>query len=77
MTNPNDHIQTLYWKKREDGVPELVTENSGLTKREYFAAMALSGLSSALRVGNNTPKSHAEAAVNYADALIKALNENN
>lgn len=51
----------------------------GLTKLEYFAAMAMQGLLST--EGSYFPDNQstgdlvAEAAVKYADALIKALNE--
>jgi hypothetical protein len=41
---------------------------NGLTKREYFAAMALQGLT------EYTYKHAAEEAVKHADALIEALN---
>lgn len=51
-------------------------QDAGLTKREYFAAMAMQGLDS-------IEKSHqmmsiqdiADYAVKQADALIEALNE--
>ena len=54
---------------------------SGLSKREYFAAMAMQGLtSSPLELGklshaaNKSPKVYAvEQAVAYADALLKEL----
>jgi len=45
----------------------------GLTKREYFAAIALQGY---LSTGEDaTYDNYAEGAVNMADALIKALNK--
>lgn len=48
----------------------------GLTKREYFAAMAMQGV---VMQGEHTTNSHrteftAKDAVQYADALIEALN---
>ena len=49
---------------------------SGLTKREYFAALAMQGI-----CGDGIPGSHhnpittAELAVEYADALIAELNK--
>ena len=55
--------------------------SSGLTKREYFAAMAMQGLlasftqKSAIGAWNNETKETAEASVHLADALINALNE--
>ena len=46
----------------------------GLTKREYFAAVALQGI--IVACDNNTSNVMvAEAAVDLADRLIKALNE--
>ena len=59
---------------------------SGLTKREYFAAMALQGLCAtfsgspnaerqAEKVGKTLSETMAIYAVDVADALINALNE--
>lgn len=55
----------------------------GLSKREYFAAMAMQGFLSAgmavdsLFHSNSHNKDHSCAiAVKYADALIEALNKN-
>lgn len=78
MTNANDPIKPLAWVKREDGIPELNTEGKGLTKREYFAAMALQGFISGdeiKRTNRRTSESIAEGAVMYADALITSLNQ--
>ena len=47
----------------------------GLTKREYFAAMAMQGILASNRT-QKTETSLSKLAVYYADALIKALNEN-
>lgn len=50
--------------------------NNGLTKREYFAAMAMQGLLAgsydSMAMGY---ASISEAAVGHADALIEALNK--
>jgi hypothetical protein len=48
----------------------------GLSKREYFAAMAMQGLC-AFSIGGHhkTLEILSRDAVDYADALIKALNE--
>ncbi len=63
MTNGNDSIHNS-----EQGPQD------GLTKLEYFAAMALQGaLADSERIGS--PTNYARDAVIYADALIKALNE--
>ena len=68
------------------GMPIIVHRTSvGLTKREYFAAMALQGLlsNSELLVGGSQGmtsdkaviSSYAEDAVKAADALITSLNQ--
>lgn len=66
ITNAND----IVFPARED---------EGLTKREYFAAMAMQGLLacpvSQLGPQGEIPSNAAQAAVRYADALIRALNE--
>jgi hypothetical protein len=67
MTQPNDAAFATgdeYWRQ------------NGLTKREYFAAMAMQGL-----LASKTEKAMfferiSNDAVNMADALITALNEN-
>ena len=46
----------------------------GLTKREYFAAMAMQGLLSTVPESFNG-REIAEISVNMADALIEALNK--
>lgn len=79
MTNSDDtafpipSVITSHWGY-ERGTP-------GLTKREYFAAMAMQGFISGCYAGQNagfTVQGNVFAAVEYADALIKKLNgENN
>lgn len=49
-----------------------VYKEEGITKREYFAAMALQGFSTFSYV---SPERAAKNAVEYADALIKELNK--
>jgi hypothetical protein len=73
MTNPNDPIKPLSWTARPDGVPELNTLNNGLTKREYFTAMAMQGFL-ANTSGTLSPEFVAKHSVAYADALINYLN---
>jgi hypothetical protein len=63
MTRPNDPIN----------VEQSPTTQSGLTKRELFAAMAMQGLCSNPNC-DNTVQLDAELAVDQADALIAALN---
>lgn len=47
----------------------------GLTKREYFAAMAMQGLLSNARLGDTCIKQYAKDAVLHADNLIEELNK--
>jgi len=49
--------------------------SKGLTKREYFAAMAMQGILSGDGSKAWTRDELAEIAVNRADALLKALDE--
>lgn len=51
------------------------TEQFGLTKREYFAAMAINGYISAGNQGMPEPETLADYAVKAADALIEQLNK--
>lgn len=53
-------------------IPGTISE--GLTKRELFAVIALQGMLAGKYEGNNI-QDDANASVNAADALIKALNE--
>ena len=47
----------------------------GLTKREYFAAMAMQGYISCGKFNQVSDETLAMCSVQQADALIKALNE--
>ena len=54
---------------------DLITGFNGLTKREYFAAMAMQGLMNSLAYEPDCDADLITAeACNYADALIKELN---
>lgn len=46
---------------------------AGLTKREYFAGVALIALQARAAFTTNDVQKVSEAAVQYADALLKAL----
>lgn len=66
-TKPNDQVTPI----------TLANEQlcEGLTKREYFAAMALQGLAANTFAWQELdPESQAELAVLYAEELVKALN---
>ena len=65
MTNPNDSATGFAWSQEQQGT-------SGLTKREYFAAMAMQGL--ILRWEFSCERC-AELAVKSADYLIAELNK--
>lgn len=70
-TNPNDSIH-LSPDVTHDG--RIIGTDTGLTKREYFAAMAMQGLI----MKNGEGHLHfegSELAVQMADALINALNK--
>jgi hypothetical protein len=66
MTNPNDSATGFAWSQEQQGT-------SGLTKREYFAAMAMQGLLANGKYICNY-KFLGEESVMFANALIKALN---
>ena len=69
MTNPNEPINPIESVHRKDII-------YGLTKREYFAAMAMQGL---LASGDNfnSIRELVVDSVKRADKLIKELNEDN
>lgn len=51
----------------------IITARGGLTKREYFAAMAMQGLCT--RKGYGSPAMVALDAVEFADALLAELDK--
>lgn len=57
-----------------DAQGSLVAEQ-GITKREYFAAMALQGFAAHEKEGGWIATSAARQAVEYADALLAALRQ--
>ena len=74
-TKSNEPVHPHVYPHPEFGHMHLM--ESGLTKREYFAAMALQGYISATPPESNwpSPNEAAKDAVEFADALIKALND--
>ena len=75
MTNANDlaYPSTIVEVDKIDGSTINNFDHYGLTKREYFAAMALQGL-----LADSIPASievNVRLSVQAADALIKALNQ--
>ena len=77
-TNGKDPIGMIVFAQKIDGT-QGTSERTGLSKREYFAAMAMQGLAGDTGIPYyGDPmfiKSTAEQAVDLVDALIKALNE--
>jgi len=75
-TNGNDPANpTIGWELTAHGDPVVITDQYGLTKREYFAAMAIQGLLTSTKYILYPITQVAKDAVNYADALIKELNK--
>ena len=66
----------MFETKPNESASAIVGEQLGLTKREYFAAMAMQGLCAGTRF-HFDPHSYAEYSVKYADALIEQLNKTN
>lgn len=73
MTNGNDFASPSH-QDEYLGTPFMT---GGLTKREYFAAMALQGIIAAQRICETgiDHEANAEASAKAADSLINALNE--
>lgn len=72
MTNGNEPINAIS-EEETDRVDDGVKIYTGLTKREYFAAMAMQGC---IASGFQTSmEKQAESAVEAADALITQLNK--
>jgi hypothetical protein len=46
-------------------------QNEGLTKREYFAGLAMQGMCA--QFGHGKPEDYAKRAIEYADELLKQL----
>jgi hypothetical protein len=70
MKNGNTPINPVHFKTDDSGFEFM---SHGLTKREYFAAMAMQGI---ITVGHGTScQDVAQMAVEQADALLKALEE--
>jgi hypothetical protein len=76
-TYPNDPINPTPIAGGDNYVVSaniITTTVPGLTKREYFAAIAMQGLISNSLSGRG-PNGCAEDSVKFADALIKELNK--
>lgn len=56
-----------------NGITDFDLDDTGLTKREYFAAMAMQGYIASSQ--HTTPENSAVFAVKCADELLKALEQ--
>lgn len=74
MTNPDELINPVLTSLEDTERRFLAEMNGGLTKREYFAALAMQALIN--RAGScATWEDFTGAAICVADALIKELNK--
>jgi hypothetical protein len=71
ITNPNEPAFSKPAFYHPDG--GLDSPNTGLTKREYFAAMALQGMLA--KYGSDYQVQIAKDAIYWADSLIDELNK--
>lgn len=73
-TQPNDSAHPFTYEERWGSEDQYTRQGieCGLTKREYFAALAMQANADN---ENMTPAQCAEIAVQLADALITALNK--
>jgi len=67
MTNGDDYVSKVNFGS--------TLENKPLSKREYFASLAMQGLCANADVGSSPENRIAKYAVEQADALIAALNK--
>jgi hypothetical protein len=78
VTNGNDYSQPQQFIVDQQGnvcLYENYGYQSGLTKREYFAVMAMQGLLSNNELGMSKENTIAQLAVKQADTLIDELNK--
>ena len=71
-TKANDPIHNVINSKK-DYSDDNIYKSNGLTKREYFAVMALQGMLA--KYGSDYQVNNAKEAVYWADALIEELNK--
>lgn len=62
-------------KATDTAFPAPMDALAGLTKREYFAALAMQGICANQHTPHWDAERIAEYSVKYADALIEALNK--
>ena len=76
-TKANEPIQLFLANSTDpnlaDFVKSALSHPNGLTKREYFAGMALQGMLA--KYGSDYQVNNAKEAIYWADALIEELNK--
>jgi len=80
MTNGKDLVTPYAWKIGADGKTPIINDDTNaLTKREYFAALAMQGMYAGLYSDPNLTgwnnEDFASESAKAADALINALNK--
>ncbi|MDP9954741.1 hypothetical protein J2X97_000378 [Epilithonimonas hungarica] len=68
------YMNSNFQEEHNNPPPKMTTQ--GLTKREYFAGVALQGILSnrwSMEFGNYNEKAKAEMAIKQADELLKQL----
>ena len=73
-TKPNDAIHNVFNSKK-DYSDDNIYKSNGLTKREYFAALAMQGALANKSAHERTIEMITESSVKLADALIEELNK--
>lgn len=71
-TKPNDAIHNVLNSKK-DYSDDNIYKSNGLTKREYFASMAMQGFIT--KYGVDCQEQHIKQAVFMAEFLIEELNK--
>lgn len=73
-TNPNDMAFPV--TNPVDAPPNRhASIQLGLTKREYFAALAMQGILSSKRINDSYARPYSQCAIHFADALIAELSK--
>ncbi len=78
MTNPNEPAFPAEWTEPDEGGQTRMLFAQGMTKREYFAAMAMQGLVVDTHMLDRLTRAGltvAQEAVLQADALIAELSK--
>lgn len=77
MSKTNEYDAAFSSQGYTDSIGDWNSGEYGLTKREYFAAVAMQGMCSEMQnpALQGSPSNVAQEAVRFADALIAELNK--